>query len=53
MAPQPAELDPATLKLQHAIVYDANTSETKDDLPALVAILVSSISRNRLNGLGF
>jgi hypothetical protein len=36
----PAELDPVALKLQHSIVYEANTSETKDDLPALVNILV-------------
>ncbi len=34
-------LDPAALKAQHAIVYDINTSEIKDDIIQLLACFVS------------
>ncbi len=36
-----APLDPAALKAQHAIIYEANTSPIRDDTIALIQVLVS------------
>jgi hypothetical protein len=33
-------VDPAALKAQHALSYEASTSEIKDDLPQLLACMV-------------